>query len=101
MTPAARLQAAIEVLDRIASSRQPADQALKAWGAANRYAGSKDRKAVADRVYLCLRERGGHMADGGGRRAVLAALSLDDHLDASAIGALFTGERHAPAPLTP
>ena len=35
MTPAARLSAAIEVLDRIASSRQPADQTLKAWGAAN------------------------------------------------------------------
>jgi 16S rRNA (cytosine967-C5)-methyltransferase len=102
VTPAARLEAAIEVLDRIASSRQPADQALKAWGAANRYAGSKDRKAVADRVYLCLRERGGHMAnDGGGRRAMLACLALDDSLDAEAIAALFSGERHAPAPLTP
>ena len=102
MIPAARLQAAIEVLDRIAASRQPADQALKAWGAANRYAGSKDRKAVADRVYLCLRERGGHMADdGGGRRAVLASLALDDDFDAAAIAALFSGDRHAPSPLTP
>ena len=102
MTPAARLQAAIEVLDRIASSRQPADQAIKAWGAAHRYAGSKDRKAVADRVYLCLRERGGHLAgEGGGRRAVLASVALDDNLDAEAITVLFDGARHAPAPLTP
>ncbi len=102
MTPAARLQAAIEVLDRIASSRPPADHALKTWGAASRYAGSKDRRAVADRVYLCLRERGGHMAgDSGGRRAVLASLALDDQLDAEAIAALFSGEGHAPAPLTP
>jgi 16S rRNA (cytosine967-C5)-methyltransferase len=102
VTPAARLSAAIEVLDRIASSRQPADQALKAWGAASRYAGSKDRRAVADRVYLCLRERGGQIKDGqgSGRRMVLASLELDDRLDAAAIAALFSGEGHAPAPLS-
>jgi 16S rRNA (cytosine967-C5)-methyltransferase len=97
MTPAARLQAAIEVLDRIASSRQPADQALKAWGAASRYAGSGDRRAVGDRVYLCLRERGG---EGGGRKAVLASLALDDKLPKDEIAALFSGSGHGPAALT-
>ena len=97
MTPAARLSAAIEVLDRIASSRQPADQALRAWGTHNRYAGSKDRRAVADRVYLCLRERGG---EGSGRRMALASLKLDDGLQEGEIDALFSGEGHAPAPLT-
>jgi len=97
MTPGARLQAAIELLDRIASSRQPADQALKAWGAASRYAGSKDRRAVADRVYACLRSGGGQ----GGRRAVLASLAADDRLPRDEIAALFSGEGHAPAPLTP
>ena len=97
MTPAARLQAAIEVLDRIASSRQPADQALKAWGAASRYAGSGDRRAVADRVYHCLRERGG---EGSGRKAVLASLALDDKLPRDEIAALFGGAGHGPAVLT-
>lgn len=102
MTPAARLQAAIEVLDRIASSRQPADQVLKSWGASNRYAGSKDRKAVADRVYQCLRGHGGQMAgEGGGRRAVLASLAMDESLDPAIIAGLFSGVGHAPAPLTP
>ena len=96
MTPSARLSAAIELLDRIASSRQPADQALKAWGAANRYAGSKDRRAVGDRVYACLRSGGGQ----GGRKAVLASLAADDKLPRSEIAALFSGEGHAPAPLT-
>jgi 16S rRNA (cytosine967-C5)-methyltransferase len=96
VTPAARLQAAIEVLDRIASSRQPADQVLKAWGTHNRYAGSKDRRAIADRVYACLR-RGGQ----DGRGAVLASLRADDGLAAEAIAALFTGQGHAPAPMTP
>jgi 16S rRNA (cytosine967-C5)-methyltransferase len=94
--PAARLQAAIEVLERIAASRQPADQVLKAWGAANRYAGSKDRRAVADQVYRCLRGQGGQ----GGRRAVLASLVLDDGLALDEIAALFTGQGYAPHPLT-
>ena len=31
---------------------------LKAWGAANRYAGSKDRRAIADQVYKVIRARG-------------------------------------------
>jgi 16S rRNA (cytosine967-C5)-methyltransferase len=97
VTPAARLQAAIEVLDRIASSRQPADQVLKAWGAASRYAGSGDRRAVADRVYQCLRERGG---EGSGRKAVLASLALDDKLARDDIAALFSGAGHGPAALT-
>ncbi|MEI9891007.1 MAG: hypothetical protein WDN45_10950 [Caulobacteraceae bacterium] len=98
MTPAARLSAAIEVLDRIASSRQPADQALKAWGAANRYAGSGDRRAVAERVYACLREHG---AQETGRRMVLASLKADDALAPGDIAALFSGQGHAPAPMTP
>jgi 16S rRNA (cytosine967-C5)-methyltransferase len=98
VTPGARLQAAIDLLDQIASSRQPADQVLRAWGGAHRYAGSKDRKAVADRVYLCLRQppRLGE----GGRGRVLASLALHDGLDEAQIGALFSGQGHAPAPLT-
>ena len=57
MTPAARLAAAIEVLAAIEASPDPADRVVAAWGRANRYAGSKDRAAVADRVYDCLRRR--------------------------------------------
>jgi 16S rRNA (cytosine967-C5)-methyltransferase len=97
VTPAARLSAAIEVLDRIASTRQPADQVLKAWGGQNRYAGSKDRRAIADRVYQCLRGRGGE----SGRHAVLASLKTDDGLDMDEIAALFSGQGHAPASMTP
>ena len=99
MTPAGRLQAAIEVLDQIASSRQPADQVLRAWGGANRYAGSKDRRAVAERVYLCLRQPP-RMGEGG-RGRVLASLALHDGLDEAQIVELFTGQGHAPTPLTP
>ena len=84
MTPAARLAAAASVLDSIAHSRQPAEVVLKAWGAANRYAGSKDRRAIADRVYKVIRARGRLVwAMGGredGRALVIGSLSLIDGL---------------------
>jgi 16S rRNA (cytosine967-C5)-methyltransferase len=94
MTPTARLSAAIEVLDRIASSRQPADQVLKAWGVSHRYAGSGDRRAIADRVYGCLRDGGG-----AGRAAVLTSLVKHDKLGPAEIAALFNGQGYAPQPL--
>ena len=69
---------------------------LKAWGVANRYAGSGDRRGIADRVYLCIREHGGQ----GGREAVLASLAKRDGLDVTGIAALFSGVGYAPATLT-
>ena len=45
MTPAARLSAAITVLDRILGG-EPVEQALTNWGRASRFAGSGDRAAV-------------------------------------------------------
>lgn len=58
MTPGARLQAAIEVLTVLDGSRLPADAVLESYFRSRRYAGSKDRRAVADRVYAVLRRRG-------------------------------------------
>ena len=46
MTPAARLSAAIELIDTIDAQRVPAAKALKEWGTAHRYAGSGDRAAI-------------------------------------------------------
>ena len=43
MTPAARLQAAIEALADIESRRRPVADALKDWGLSHRFAGAKDR----------------------------------------------------------
>ena len=57
MTPAARLSAVIEVLDGIARSRAPADGVLKHWGREHRFAGSGDRRAIAERTYGTLRGR--------------------------------------------
>ena len=54
MTPAARLSAAIEVLDAILLGQAP-EMVLTNWGRANRFAGSGDRAAIRDRVYDALR----------------------------------------------
>ena len=45
MTPAARVQAAITLLDLILSG-ESAEKTLTRWGRQNRYAGSKDRAAI-------------------------------------------------------
>jgi 16S rRNA (cytosine967-C5)-methyltransferase len=104
LTPAARLAAAASVLDSIAQGRQPAEAVLKAWGVANRYAGSKDRRAVADRVYQVLRARGRlSWAMGGredGRALVIGALSLIDGLSLEEIEALHAGDGYGPRPLS-
>ncbi|CAN7212565.1 RsmB/NOP family class I SAM-dependent RNA methyltransferase [Brevundimonas sp. LjRoot202] len=104
MTPAARLAAAASVLDSIAQGRAPAEVVLKAWGAANRYAGSKDRRAVADRVYRVLRARGRLVwAMGGredGRALVIGSLALIDGLSLEEIEALHAGEGYGPRPLS-
>ncbi|WGM48251.1 Ribosomal RNA small subunit methyltransferase B [Brevundimonas sp. NIBR10] len=104
MTPAARLAAAASVLDSIAQGRQPAEAVLKAWGTANRYAGSKDRRAIADQVYKVLRARGRLVwAMGGredGRALVIGALSLIDGLTIEEIEALHSGDGYGPKPLS-
>ncbi len=104
MTPAARLAAAASILDSIAQGRQPAEAVLKAWGTANRYAGSKDRRGIADRVYKVLRARGRLVwAMGGredGRALVIGSLSLIDGLPLEEIEALHSGDGYGPRPLS-
>lgn len=103
MTPAARLAAAIEVLQTLESGRGHADDTLKAWGKAHRFAGSGDRRAISERVYGVLRARARiawRMQADDARALVLGSLVEIDALAPEAIAALFTGEGHAPAPLT-
>ena len=76
MTPAARVQAAITLLDLILSG-ESAEKTLTRWGRQNRYAGSKDRAAIRDWVYDALRCRRSYAACGGaetGRALLIAAL---------------------------
>jgi 16S rRNA (cytosine967-C5)-methyltransferase len=98
VTPGARLAAAITVLDRWLAG-QPAEQALTNWGRASRYAGSGDRLAVRDLVFRAIRCRRSLAALGGGEtgRGLILGQLREDGLDPAT---LFTGEGHAPAPVT-
>ena len=72
MIPAARVAAAIEILDEIASRRRPAADALKDWGLAHRFAGSGDRSGIASLVFDALRRQSSSVwimgEDAAGRR---------------------------------
>ena len=98
MTPAARVAAAIGVLDTVLDGA-PAEQVLTNWARKSRFAGSSDRAAVRDLVFDALRRRRSFAALGGGRdgrAAMIGALRASD----TPIDAIFTGEGHAPDPLS-
>ena len=103
MTPAARLSAAIELIDTIDKERVPAAKALKEWGTAHRYAGSGDRAAISGLIWDVLRRRASSawLMDADTPRArVLGMLKLERGMDVDAIAALCDGARFAPEPLT-
>ena len=103
MTPAARLSAAIELIETIDTQRIPAAKALKEWGTVHRYAGSGDRAAVSGLIWDVLRRRASSawiMDNDTARARLLGMLRLERGMDADAIAALCDGGRFAPQPLT-
>src|SRR3954447_13400542 len=97
MRPAARLQAAIEILDAvIAATREegaPTDTIVSRYFKQRRYAGSKDRRAVRELVFRAIR-RSAERPESG--RAAVLGLAEDE----PAILELF-GEPRGPDPLEP
>lgn len=96
MTPQARVQAAIEILDLVIAAARtkgaPADRLLTEWFRSRRFAGSKDRRAVRELVYAAIR-RCGEVPENG--RAAMVLLARED----AGLAALFDGSRHGPAPM--
>lgn len=99
MTPAARLQAAIEILSALDQTAEPADKVIREFFRARRYAGSKDRAAVAERVYDCLRHFYSYswrMNGSDPRRLVIASVQAEGADPAE----LFTGTAYSPSALS-
>src|SRR4051812_31647908 len=88
MTPAARVQAAIELLDEIAAAARgggaAADTLIARYFKTRRYAGSKDRRAVREHVYRAIRTWPEPPPSG---RAAMLALAAEH----------FDGAPHGPA----
>jgi 16S rRNA (cytosine967-C5)-methyltransferase len=108
MTPGARLETAIVLLESIDATEAPADQAASGFLRRRRYIGAKDRRAILETVYGVIRNRmaldwwiaRAGMAAPGARLRVLALLSLAGGEKGEDIAAKFSGARHAPAALT-
>jgi 16S rRNA (cytosine967-C5)-methyltransferase len=102
MTPAGRLAAAISVLSDIEERHKPAREALKAWGDAARYAGSKDRAWVSGLVLDALRRKRSlawSIGQEGPRAIALAALRFAWGWSAEQVAEAAAGEPHGPGPL--
>jgi 16S rRNA (cytosine967-C5)-methyltransferase len=116
MTPGARAQAAIEILDAIAAGgvgrgRAPADGVANMYFRMRRYIGSKDRQAIGGLVYAVLRHRAqldwwlAYAREGArrgaygpdSRRRVIAALAIVETWPAERIADAFDGGKFRPA----
>jgi 16S rRNA (cytosine967-C5)-methyltransferase len=96
MTPAARLQAAIELLEAIIVATRDkgasADRIAAAFFAARRYAGSKDRRAIRDLAWQAIRSFGERPVSG---RAAMVTLADTD----AELAGLFDGSGYGPQPV--
>ncbi len=102
MLPAARIASAIEILDELETRRRPAADALKDWGLAHRFAGSKDRSAIASLVFDALRRRASArwmMKQETARAEMIGALHLAREMIPEEIEQHFNGVGHAPPSL--
>lgn len=106
MTPAARLQALIDLLHEVDTVARPADAIVSAWFRERRQIGDNDRGHIIEQLYALLR----HQARLGwwlaaqdrqdtARNRVLAWLILGEAQTPAQIRAFFTGEKFAPPPL--
>lgn len=94
MTPSARIQAAIEIIDEVIRSARddgpPADAIITHYFKSRRYAGSRDRRAVRELVFRAVRNSGERPRSG--RAAMLGVADGDAQVEA-----LFDGSVHGPA----
>ena len=96
MTPAARVQAAIDLLDTVIAAARgqgaSADRIASDWFRTRRFVGSKDRRAIRDLAWQAIRACG-EIPDNG--RAAALRIAADD----PALASLFDGSNYGPAPI--
>lgn len=104
MKPAARLEAAIYLLDKISTERRPADNIVRGWIQARRFVGGSDRRKLREKVYGILRRQAHldwHIEKSGfkptPRMEVIADVVLVDKENPAD---LFDGSTHCPKPLS-
>lgn len=102
MTPGARYQAVIDLIDTADAADAPLDGVLKRWAREHRYAGGGDRRAIRGLVYGIVRHRRAlawwlERSDVpvAGRSLLLAALVLLERQDTDALTSAFGVGKYA------
>jgi 16S rRNA (cytosine967-C5)-methyltransferase len=106
MTPAARLQASIELLDEVLATDRAADGVISAYFRSRRFIGAGDRRSVSDQVWRVLRHRARLAWALGtdhptGKLFVAANLVRGDGKSVDAVAGLYSGAKNGPSPLAP
>jgi len=110
LTPGAQVEAAIGLLTEIEQRRLPADDVVANYFRRHRFAGAKDRAAIAGHLYAVLRrraqldwwiERKGAGLPTDARRRMLGALRQIEDWPLRQIEHAFDGDRFRPPPLGP
>lgn len=111
VTPAARLQATLDLMHEVDRVARPADAVVSAWFRARRYIGDKDRGHISDLLYALLRHHARidwwltkHGRPDAPRNRLLAWLALDGgkplgRTTPDQVHGLFNGGKFAPAVL--
>jgi 16S rRNA (cytosine967-C5)-methyltransferase len=107
MTPAGRVQAAIDLLAAVAAEpRRPADAIAAEWFRARRFIGGGDRRAISELAWGAIRQKlrlDWHLAKAGvevtPRLVVAAYLLLVEAWSSAKLAGHFTGDRFAPPQL--
>jgi 16S rRNA (cytosine967-C5)-methyltransferase len=109
MTPGARLEAVIEILEKIWSGNQATDRLADMYFKKRRYAGSSDRRAIQATLYDILRrrsrldwwiERSGLPLNSGPRSRTITNLVLSEKVSPDEVSSLFNGLGHSPLELS-
>jgi len=98
-----RIQAAIEVLTDIETQHTPATDALRDWGKAHRFAGSKDRSFIGNVVHDALRQKsslGWKMGADTPRAVALGNMVFNWGVSVADLNAAFADDVHSPKALS-
>jgi 16S rRNA (cytosine967-C5)-methyltransferase len=107
VTPAARLQATLDLMHDVDNVARPADALVSAWFRARRYIQDKDRGEISDLLYALLQHQARlgwwlarHGRQNTPRNRLLVWLALKGGRKPDQVDGFFNGGRFAPAVLT-
>lgn len=102
MRAEAHLAAAIEILSTLFETGQPTDKFLDGYFKSNRYAGSKDKRAIRGIIYDIYRNlrQYEYVIGSAAPRSLVISYLIGQGLDATQIAEKFNGEKYAAANLS-